>query len=184
MRYIALHKPYGVLSQFTGAPMEETLSQFQLPKGIYAAGRLDKDSEGLLLLTNDGPLKHKLLNPKNGHKKIYWVQVEGVPTTEALERLQQGVEIKGYRTKPCSAHAIPAPNVPERNPPIRKRKSIPTSWLSITLYEGKNRQVRRMTAKIGYPTLRLIRVQIEGVVLKDLSAGEWREISKQEIFRQ
>ena len=184
MRYIALHKPYGVLSQFTGAPKEETLSQFQLPKGVYAAGRLDKDSEGLLLLTDDGRLKNKLLSPKNKHKKIYWVQVEGIPTEEACKQLQRGVEIKGYRTKPCTAHAIPTPNVPERNPPIRKRKSIPTSWLSITLHEGKNRQVRRMTAKVGYPTLRLIRVQIEGVLLQDLPAGEWREISKQEIFRQ
>ena len=182
MRYIALHKPYGVLSQFTGAPIEQTLAQFQLPKGIYAAGRLDKDSEGLLLLTDDGPLKHKLLNPKSKHKKIYWVQVEGIPTFEALQQLQRGVEIKGYRTKPCTAIAIPPPDVPDRDPPIRKRKSIPTSWISITLHEGKNRQVRRMTAKVGYPTLRLIRVQIEGIQLGTLQAGEWREVSKKQIF--
>jgi len=184
MRYIALHKPYGVLSQFTGAPREQTLAQFGLPKGIYAAGRLDKDSEGLLLLTDDGPFKNRLLHPKSKHKKIYWVQVEGIPTQAELKQLQQGVEIKGYRTKPCTAFAIPDPDLPPRVPPIRTRKSIPTSWLSITLHEGKNRQVRRMTAKIGFPTLRLIRVQIEGLKLGELNAGEWCPVSKKDILSQ
>ena len=128
-RYIAFHKPYGVLSQFTGEANQRTLAEFNFPKGVYAAGRLDKDSEGLLLLTNDGPLKHTLLHPNNDHKKTYWVQVEGVPTPKALQQLQRGVLIKGYRTKPCTATIIQAPNIPPREPPIRERKSIPTTWL-------------------------------------------------------
>lgn len=181
-RYIAFHKPYGVLSQFTGESNQRTLAEFNFPKGVYAAGRLDKDSEGLLLLTNDGPLKHKLLHPNNNHKKTYWVQVEGVPTPKALQQLQRGVLIKGYRTKPCKATIIQAPNIPPREPPIRERKSIPTTWLSITISEGKNRQVRRMTAKVGHPTLRLIRMQIEGVKLESLPLGQWKDIRKSEIF--
>ena len=181
-RYIAFHKPYGVLSQFTGEPNQRTLAEFNFPKEVYAAGRLDKDSEGLLLLTDDGPLKHKLLHPNNNHKKTYWVQVEGIPTPESLLELQSGVLIKGYRTKPCKAAIIPKPDIPPRKPPIRERKSIPTTWLSITISEGKNRQVRRMTAKVGYPTLRLIRMQIEGVTLESLSLGQWKNIRKSDIF--
>jgi 23S rRNA pseudouridine2457 synthase len=180
--YIALHKPFGVLSQFTGEAQQRTLAEFNLPKEVYAAGRLDKDSEGLLLLTDDGPLKHKLLHPKNAHKKTYWVQVEGIPTPEAIHTLQKGVIIKGgYKTKPCNAKII-HPEIPDRIPPIRKRENIPTSWLSITIHEGKNRQVRRMTAKIGYPTLRLIRVQIEGIQLDALPQGQWKRIQKSDIF--
>ena len=182
-QYIAFHKPYGILSQFTGEAHQRTLAEFNFPKGVYAAGRLDKDSEGLLLLTDDGPLKHALLHPQNAHKKTYWVQVEGIPSTESLSILEQGVLIKKYKTKPCSASIIsPPPDIPERDPPIRKRKSIPTAWISITLSEGKNRQVRRMTAKIGHPTLRLIRMQIEGVTLKGLALGEWKSLRKNDIF--
>ena len=181
-QYIAFHKPYGVLSQFTGEANQRTLSEFKFPKGVYAAGRLDKDSEGLLLLTDDGPLKHKLLHPNNNHKKTYWVQVEGIPTKEALNELQRGILIKGYKTKPCNAKIIPNPDIPARVPPIRERKSIPTTWLSITISEGKNRQVRRMTAKIGFPTLRLIRMQIEGVELGELPLGQWKNIRKTDIF--
>lgn len=182
-QYIAFHKPYGVLSQFTGEPHQRTLAEFNFPKGVYAAGRLDKDSEGLLLLTDDGPLKHTLLHPQNAHKKTYWVQVEGIPSKESLSILERGVVIKGYKTKPCSASIFsPNPDIPERTPPIRKRKSIPTTWISITLVEGKNRQVRRMTAKIGHPTLRLIRMQIEGVSLRGLPVGEWKSLRKKNIF--
>lgn len=180
--YIALHKPFGVLSQFTGESGQRTLSEFNLPKGVYAAGRLDKDSEGLLLLTDDGHFKARLLHPKSHHKKVYWVQVEGQITQDALSVLSKGVRIKGHLTKPCETRLLPDPNWPERVPPIRERKSIPTSWLEIVLTEGKNRQVRRMTAKVGFPTLRLIRVGIEALRLNDLMPGEWRSVSQIEIF--
>ena len=181
-KYIAFHKPFGVLSQFTGEENQKTLSHFNFPKGVYAAGRLDKDSEGLLLLTDDGPLKHMLLHPDNGHQKTYWVQVEGIPSSEQLNKLQKGIDIQGYTTKPCTAYIIPSPSIPERIPPIRERKNIPTSWICITITEGKNRQVRRMTAHIGTPTLRLIRMQIEGVTLGTLHVGEWKYISRNEIL--
>lgn len=180
--YFALHKPYGVLSQFTGEPGQRTLSEFNLPKGVYAAGRLDKDSEGLLLLTDDGPFKARLLHPKSGHKKVYWVQVEGQITQDALSALAKGVRIKGHLTKPCTARLLSDPKWPNRIPPIRERKNIPTSWLEIVLTEGKNRQVRRMTAKVGFPTLRLIRIGIEALRLDDLQPGEWRKVSQLEIL--
>lgn len=180
--YIALHKPYGVLSQFTGEPGQRTLAEFGLPKGVYAAGRLDKDSEGLLLLTDDGPFKARLLHPKSRHKKVYQVQVEGQVDHNALDRLSRGVTIKGHRTLPCEAKLLSDPDWPPRIPPIRQRKSVPTSWIEIVLTEGKNRQIRRMTAAVGFPTLRLIRVGIEALRLKNLKQGEWRSVVRNEIL--
>ena len=183
--YIAMYKPFGVLSQFTGEAGQRTLSAFSLPTKVYPVGRLDKDSEGLLLLTDDGPFKHRLLDPKSEHRKIYWVQVEGIPSQAELHTLQRGVVIKGYRTKPCMARRLEKePKLPPRNPPVRFRKTIPTSWLEVILTEGKNRQVRRMTASIGYPTLRLVRVQIEGLLIADLQPGQWRFVEKKDILQQ
>ncbi len=179
-RYVLLNKPYGILSQFTSEEEHRNLSEFGLPSDIYAAGRLDKDSEGLLLLTNDGPFIKKFLD---SHPRTYWVQVERVPTEEDLHILRNGVKIKGGNTSPCLVKSIQPPSVKERNPPIRFRKKVPTSWIEITLTEGKNRQVRRMTAKIGFPTLRLIRVGLGKIKLKDLDLlpGRWIEIEKNQI---
>jgi len=172
--YILFNKPFGVLSQFTGEEGQRTLAEFNFPKGVYAAGRLDKDSEGLLLLSDDGPFIEKLLNPKNAHPRTYLVQVENIPSNEALEKLRRGVQIKGHKTRPCEVELLESePILWERNPPIRERKSIPTAWLCITLTEGKNRQVRRMSAAIGHPTLRLVRVAISDAKLADLPSGKW-----------
>ena len=181
-RYILFHKPYGVLSQFTPeAHGQRTLSEFRLPKGLYAAGRLDADSEGLLLLTNDGSLINQLLEPGN-HERTYLVQVEGVATPKARLELETGVTIQGYVTLPAKARLLDTePVLLPRNPPIRVRKSIPTSWIEIKLREGKNRQVRRMTAAVGFPTLRLVRVAIDGLKLGDLAAGNWRELNPNEV---
>ena len=173
-KYIAFYKPYGILSQFTGENPEETLSSFNLPPNIYAAGRLDKDSEGLLLLTDDGEFIHSLANPKSRCPKVYWVQVDGSPTSESLKQMEKGLKIKNYRTLPCFAKKMTEPDIPPRTPPIRVRKSIPTTWLEVTLFEGKNRQVRKMTAAIGHPTLRLIRAKISNIDLKDLWPGKWK----------
>jgi 23S rRNA pseudouridine2457 synthase len=182
-RYIAFHKPYGVLSQFTGEPGQRTLAEFGLPPAVYAAGRLDKDSEGLLVLSDDGPFIKRLLDPDRGHARSYLVQVEGVPKGQDLKRLSEGVTIKGYRTKPCRAERLDTPpRVEERDPPIRMRKEIPTSWIRITLNEGKNRQVRRMTAAVGFPTLRLIRIAMGELVLGDLTQGFWREVRREDIL--
>lgn len=181
--YLAFHKPYGILSQFTSDNMNETLSVFHLPKDVYASGRLDKDSEGLLLLTNDGALIDRLLNPIHDKVKTYWVQVEKIPTQQDLDQLEKGVMIGDYKTKPCKARLLdPQPVIPERDPPVRFRKSIPTCWLEIELTEGKNRQVRRMTAAVGFPTLRLIRMKIGKLTLGDLAPGEFREIQKNDIL--
>ncbi len=182
--YIALHKPYGVLSQFTpDTPGQRTLEEFGLPKDVYSVGRLDKDSEGLLILTNDGVLKNKLLDPKFGHKRTYWVQVEGVPSPEALEKLREGVFIKDYKTRPTEVEILSHPPVDyERDPPIRERKNIPTTWIEITLSEGKNRQVRKMTASVGYPTLRLIRKSFGNISLGKLQLGEWIEIKRKDLL--
>ena len=181
--YIAFHKPYGILSQFTSDKIEETLAVFNFPKDVYAAGRLDKDSEGLLLLSNDGEFIEKLLNPKSDKEKTYWVQVERVPDEESLVKLSKGVMIEDYKTKPCKVKILePQPHVGERNPPVRFRKAIPTCWLEITISEGKNRQVRKMTASIGFPTLRLIRVKAGKYELGDLRPGEWKKINKNEII--
>jgi 23S rRNA pseudouridine2457 synthase len=181
-QYVILNKPYGVLSQFTPElPGQRTLAEFGLPKDLYAAGRLDQDSEGLLLLTNDGPLIKKLLEPGK-HERTYLVQIEGIPTKEALLQLEKGVVIQDYRTLPSRARLLEEePALPPRDPPIRVRKSIPTSWIELTLKEGKNRQVRKMTAAVGNPTLRLIRIAVGGIRLGDLSAGKWRDLTVSEI---
>jgi 23S rRNA pseudouridine2457 synthase len=181
-RYILFHKPYGVLSQFTPEEGAKSLAEFGLPKDIYAAGRLDKDSEGLLLLTDDGPLIERLLNPKNEKQKTYWVLVERVPDEDSLNKMRKGLKIEDYTTKPCEVKILnPQPLVPPRDPPVRIRKSIEDVWLEIKIVEGKNRQLRKMTAAIGHPTLRLIRVGIEELKLEGLKLGEWREIKKEEV---
>src|SRR6185503_5674184 len=179
---IAFNKPYGVLSQFTsdGSP-NRTLAEFNFPKGVYPIGRLDADSEGLLLLSDEADLNERLLHPRHGHQRIYWVQIECLPSEEALEDLKRGVLIQGRKTLPCRAWLLdPQPNVPLRDPPIRFRKSVPDCWIAMELGEGKNRQVRRMTAAIGHPTLRLMRVQIGSFLLGDLAPGKWRELGAKE----
>ncbi len=178
---IAFHKPYGVLSQFTsdGSP-NRTLSEFEFPKSAYPLGRLDADSEGLLLLSDEKSLNLRLLLPENEHRRVYWAQVERVPSALDLARLEQGVVIQGYKTKPCKARLIEPLNLPERTPPIRFRKSVPTSWIELVLTEGKNRQVRRMTAAIGFPTLRLMRVQIGNFHLGHLAQGTWKVLTDAE----
>ncbi len=182
---IALHKPYGVLSQFTPEPGSRwrTLADFALPQNIYALGRLDADSEGLLLLSDERGLNARLLDPKHGHEREYWVQVEGTPTPAVLTQLATGVTIGGERTRPCQARQLdPAPDLPARMPPVRFRKTVPDAWLSLALTEGKNRQVRRMTAAVGLPTLRLLRVRIGALRLESLglTAGTWRELNAAE----
>ncbi len=175
---IAFHKPYGVLSQFTtdGSP-NRTLAEFRLPPRVYALGRLDADSEGLLLLSDEAGLNNRLLDPEHGHPRTYWAQVERIPTPESLRQLERGVEIQGYRTRPCRAGILdPQPTLPPRDPPIRFRKQVPDTWIELTLHEGKNRQVRRMTAAIGHPTLRLVRTRIGALALGDLAAGTWHEL--------
>lgn len=181
-RYILFHKPFDVLCQFSPQEGVKTLGNFNLPKDVYPAGRLDKDSEGLLLLTDDGPFIEKLLNPKNEKPKTYWVLVERVPTEEALAKMRTGLKIEDYKSKPCKVKIIePGPVVPPRDPPVRIRKSIQDVWLEIEIVEGKNRQVRKMTAAIGHPTLRLIRKKIANLELGEMEIGEWKEISRKEI---
>ncbi len=178
MRYFLLHKPYGVLCQFTDGQGRPTLKDFVSEPEIYACGRLDFDSEGLLLLTNDGPLIHRLAHPDAKAPKTYCVQVEGSPTPEALARLRQGVVIEGRKTLPAQVDWAPEAEIfPARQPPIRERKHIPTAWLRLTLREGRNRQVRRMTAAVGLPTLRLIRVAIGPFELGNLASGEILKLS-------
>lgn len=173
-RILLLNKPYGVLSQFTGEPGQRTLAEFVNEKGIYAAGRLDADSEGLLLLTDDGALQHRLADPRHKQPKVYLAQVEGVPAPEALVRLRGRLDLGDFVTQPCRAEEVPEPDwLWPRHPPIRERRAIPTAWLRIELREGKNRQVRRMTAKVGLPTLRLIRVAIGPWQLGNLQPGQW-----------
>lgn len=180
---LALHKPYGVLSQFTPEPGSawRTLADFGLPKGVYSLGRLDADSEGLLLLSDEPGLNTRLMDPVRGHVREYWAQVERIPNDDALARLAAGVTIADYRTQPCRARRLdPPPQVPPRQPPIRDRKNVPDAWIALELTEGKNRQVRRMTAAIGHPTLRLIRVRIGQFELGTLSPGQWRELNANE----
>lgn len=205
---IAFHKPYGVLSQFTAeAPGQRTLAEFGFPKNVYPIGRLDADSEGLLLLSDEPELNQRLLHPRHAHEREYWAQVERIPTSDALARLARGIVLQGRKTLPCRAWMLepqpivadsrsrerefadrsPAPPlraltsaattvIPPRDPPIRFRKNVPDCWIGLELIEGKNRQVRRMTAAIGHPTLRLIRVRIGGLRLEELAAGCWKEL--------
>jgi len=172
-RLILFNKPFNVLTQFTGEG--RTLAEFITVPGVYAAGRLDKDSEGLLLLTDDGRLQARIADPKFKLEKTYLVQVEGVPTPEALERLRRGVELNDGPTRPAKAEMIEPPELWPRDPPVRFRKSVPDSWLSLTISEGRNRQVRRMTAAVGFPTLRLVRWRIGEWTLDGLGPGDWRE---------
>ena len=178
---IAFHKPYGVLSQFTpDAPGQRTLAEFGFPPRVYAVGRLDLDSEGLLILSDEPGLNHRLLDPKNAHWRRYYAQVEGIPSDDQLRLLQAGVKIADWKTLPARAWLLPEePPFPPREPPIRVRPTIPTRWIALELREGKNRQVRRMTAAVGLPTLRLVRVAIGDYHLPaDLSSGQWRPLEE------
>ena len=175
-RLILFNKPYGILSQFTAEGRFEGLAGFGFPSGVYAAGRLDADSEGLLILTDDGALQHQIAHPTAKLPKTYWAQVEGVPDEAALAALRQGVDLKDFVTQPAEASLIAEPALWSRTPPIRTRRDIPTSWLEIIIREGKNRQVRRMTASVGYPTLRLVRVAIGDWSLGTLQPGAWEEL--------
>ncbi len=201
---IAFHKPFGVLSQFTGdGSANRALAEFNFPKNVYPIGRLDADSEGLLLLSEEAHWNDRLLHPRHAHEREYWAQVEHIPTPEALARLQRGVVIQGRTALPCRAWrlepqpvpmALPpgagaqadgpgaaAPGVFPRTPPIRFRKSVPDCWIGLELVEGKNRQVRRMTAAVGHPTLRLLRVRIGRLWLGDLPPGQWRILTPEQI---
>ncbi len=199
-RYLLFFKPFDVLTQFsipspTESLGEQSASSLALPQtlkdyipvpNVYPVGRLDRDSEGLLLLTNHGQVQHRLSDPRFEHPRTYWVQVERVPTEQDLDRLRQGVTIriqgKTYKTRPAQVRCLPAePDLPPRVPPIRFRKSVPTCWLELTLTEGRNRQVRRMTAAVGYPTLRLVRVAIGHLQLDGLQPGEWRDLTSDEL---
>lgn len=188
--YFIIYKPYLVLSQFSSEGEKHTLKDFfDVPKDVYPVGRLDYDSEGLLLLTNDTRLNHRLLHPSFLHEREYWVQVDGAIHEEALQQLRKGISIsldgKPYTTLPCKAKLLhPVPEVPPRNPPIRFRKEIPAPWISLSLKEGKNRQVRRMTAAIGFPTLRLIRYRIESITLGTLQPGEMISLPQNTIYQK
>ncbi len=180
---LALNKPYGVLSQFTPEPGSRwrTLADFKLPTGVYALGRLDADSEGLLLLSDEPGLNSRLLDPAAAHRREYWVQVERIPDDAALAQLARGVKIDDYTSRPCTVRRLePAPAIAPRDPPVRVRQTVPDCWLALELTEGKNRQVRRMTAAIGHPTLRLLRVRIGQFAPTDLAPGRWRELTAAE----
>lgn len=178
---IRFWKPYGVLTQFTDRAGRPTLSDFIRMPNVYAAGRLDRDSEGLLLLTDLARLKTRLTDPRYEHPRTYWAQVEGIPDETALRRLREGVLLNDGLTRPARAERLPgAPDLPPRDPPIRFRKTVPDCWIALTLTEGRNRQVRRMTAAVGHPTLRLVRWAIGPVTLAGLQPGEWRELSAAE----
>ncbi len=189
MKYILFYKPYGVLCQFTDAGSKTkrpTLKNYIPISGVYPVGRLDLDSEGLLLLTDNGQLQHRLANPKFAHPRTYYVQVERIPDKKALSKLHNGITIKNYRTRKAKVRILPdEPKLPLRIPPIRERKTVPTCWLEMTLTEGRNRQVRRMTAAVGFPTLRLVRVSIgdnsqHHLNLSGLQPGQWRELTSKE----
>lgn len=172
------NKPYGVLSQFTSSDGCPTLKDYLPQAGIYPAGRLDKDSEGLLILTGDGRLQHRIADPRHKLPKTYWVQVEGIPEAQSIQMIGAGLDLGDFRSQPCRIRAMPEPEgLWPRDPPIRVRKAIPTSWLELELREGKNRQVRRMTAKTGFPTLRLVRWTIGPWSLAGLAPGNWVEVS-------
>ena len=193
---LAFHKPYGVLSQFkSDGSKNRTLAEFGFPKNVYPIGRLDADSEGLLLLSDEAKWNELLLHPRHAHEREYWAQVERIPSPESLKRLEKGVLVQGRKTLPCRAwmldpqpeivaaprQSAAATKIPPRDPPIRFRKSVPDCWIGLELVEGKNRQVRRMTAAIGHPTLRLVRVRIGGLWLGDLAPGRWREIAPDQV---
>jgi 23S rRNA pseudouridine2457 synthase len=180
---LAFHKPYGVLSQFTPerGSRWRTLADFGFPKGIYPLGRLDADSEGLLLLSDEGELNARLLEPRQQHRRVYWAQVERIPSAEALNKLAEGVMAGGRRTQPCRVRTLePQPDLPPRDPPIRFRKSVPDCWIGLELVEGKYHQVRKMTAAVGHPTLRLIRMAIGDFQLANLEPGNWRPLEASE----
>ncbi|SNS31755.1 ribosomal large subunit pseudouridine synthase E [Belliella buryatensis] len=185
-RYFIIYKPFGILSQFSGDA--NTLKEVgDFPSDVYPVGRLDKDSEGLLLITNDKSLNHHLLNPRFAHQRTYLAQVEGIPTAEAIAQLENGVDInvdgKMYHTKKAKAQLLnEAPTLPPRNPPIRYRKNVPDSWVQLSLIEGKNRQVRKMTAAVGYPTLRLVRYSMENLNIEGFDVGEVRELDRNTIY--
>lgn len=176
-RLILFNKPFNTLSRFTDPHGRPTLAAYVPVPGMYPAGRLDADSEGLLLLTDDGRLQHRISDPRYKLPKTYWVQVEGIPDERALAALRQGVVIQGERTRPAQVRCVTAPAVSERVPPIRVRQHIPTSWLEVVISEGRNRQVRRMTAAVGHPTLRLIRYAVGDWTLDGLAPGTWREVT-------
>jgi 23S rRNA pseudouridine2457 synthase len=184
---LAFNKPYGVLSQFTREhESHRTLAEFGFPPKVYSIGRLDSDSEGLLLLSDEAHWNALLLHPRRGHERTYHAQVERVPTEEALARLRAGVKLPDFATLPCQAHLLePPPDHPPRVPPIRERKSVPTSWIELKLVEGKNRQVRRMTAAVGFPTLRLIRVAMGSLTLAELKLkpGAWCELDESQAAK-
>jgi len=190
MNYLIINKPYLVLSQFSAVDGKETLADyFEVPKDVYPVGRLDYDSEGLLILTNDKRLNHRLLNPSFAHEREYWVQVDGDISKKAIEELQKGVNIvidgRTYHTKPCKANLFEIlPNVPDRTPPIRFRKEIPAPWIKLILTEGKNRQVRKMTASVGFPTLRLIRHRIEKITIETISPGRMLSLDEKAIYKK
>jgi 23S rRNA pseudouridine2457 synthase len=184
LHYILLNKPYGVLSQFTREGDRQTLSDFgPFPSHVYAAGRLDADSEGLLLLTNDTKLNHRLTEPRFGHPRTYLVQIERQPDERALQQLRKGVMIEGKMTRPADVRLCnAAPDLPPRSVPIRYRRSVPTAWIEMTLTEGRNRQVRKMTAAVGHPTLRMVRIRIGPLTIGALRPGAWRRLNRREIL--
>ena len=185
MSLILLNKPFGVISQFSEHEKHTSLSEFIDEAGFYPAGRLDHDSEGLLILTDEGSVQHCLSHPKHKQTKTYWVQVEGEITDSALAKLEKGVSLKDGQTQPAKARKINEPELWPRNPPVRYRAAIPTSWCELTISEGKNRQVRRMTAAVGFPTLRLVRYSIGDFTIDGLSPGEWRKIpTPQQLAQQ
>ena len=187
-RYFVIYKPFEVLSQFSSAERKKTLKDFfNVPGDVYSVGRLDYDSEGLLLLTNDKKVNHRLLNPQFRHEREYWVQVDGLLQERSIKQLEAGVTIKvdgkRYKTQKCAASIFnDPPGVVERTPPVRFRKNIPTTWIKLVLTEGRNRQVRKMTAAVGHPTLRLIRVRIHGLVLGSFQPGYMNELSQEEMY--
>jgi 23S rRNA pseudouridine2457 synthase len=179
---IALNKPFGVVCKFSPEPGRRTLADFVPIRDVYPAGRLDTDSEGLLLLTDDGALQARIANPRHKLAKTYWAQVEGVPTPDALVALRSGVDLGDFVTKPAGARLMDEPaGLWPRDPPIRYRAKIPTAWLELTVREGKNRQVRRMTAHVGFPALRLVRAAVGGIRVADLAPGEWREVAAENL---
>jgi 23S rRNA pseudouridine2457 synthase len=178
---IALNKPYGVLCRFSSAAGRASLAEFVAVPGVYPAGRLDADSEGLVLLTDDGALQARIADPRHKLEKTYYVQVEGEPDASPLERLRRGVDLGDGRTRPCRARSVAPPDLWPRDPPIRVRKAIPTAWLELVLREGRNRQVRRMTAAVGHPTLRLVRTRIGPWSLDGLAPGAWRVLDERLI---